>query len=160
MNWNKVTIVFLALRGLKKYILHILLALTIITGGWGAYYYDQYRLINSQYKLLKENPQKITEKESKNLIAAIGNLIVLPTGEEPTIATVADLSKLKNQPFFAKATKGDKVLIYNNAKRAILYNPASNKIIEVAPLNTGSASQTGVQVYPEVLSPTVLHFPE
>ena len=31
--------------------------------------------------------------------------------------------------------KGDKVLIYSNAKKAYLYDPVSDKIINIAPLN-------------------------
>lgn len=49
-----------------------------------------------------------------------------------------DPEKLRDQPFFANAQRGDKVLIYANAKKAILYNPPSNKIIEVAPVNIGN----------------------
>ena len=63
--------------------------------------------------------------------------MILPTGETPTIATVTDLAPLKNQPFFANARVGYKVIIYTNAKRAILYDPVSDKIVETAPLNLG-----------------------
>lgn len=50
--------------------------------------------------------------------------------ETPTIATVSDITKLQGQPFFAKAQNGDKVYVYSNAKKAILYRPSENKIIE------------------------------
>lgn len=73
------------------------------------------------------------EDEVKQLVEAVGNLIVLPKDEQPTVATVADLEKLKNQPFFAEAEIGDKVLIYPNAQKAILYRPNINKIISLAP---------------------------
>ena len=59
--------------------------------------------------------------------------------EVPTVATVSDVSKLKNQAFFANAKNGDKVLIYQNAKKAILYRPSSNKIVEFGPINLGAA---------------------
>ncbi len=86
---------------------------------------------------LRNNPQKITQEENSALIASIGKLILLPSGEQPTIATVTDPERLKEQAFFANAKKGDKVLIYTNARKAILYNPTSNKIIDIAPLNIG-----------------------
>ncbi len=59
----------------------------------------------------------------------------LPSGETPTVAAVSDVSKLQGQQFFVNAKNGDQVLIYSNAKKAILYRPSTNKIIEVGPVN-------------------------
>ena len=59
----------------------------------------------------------------------------LPSDELPTIATVSDPEALQNQSFFIDAKKGDKVLIYSNARKAILYDPIANKIITIAPVN-------------------------
>lgn len=61
----------------------------------------------------------------------------LPPDEKPTIATVSDLEKLKDQQFFANARIGNKVFIFTQAKKAILYDVENNRIIEVAPLNMG-----------------------
>ena len=59
----------------------------------------------------------------------------LPTDEEPTIATVSDLEKLKDQPFFKDAKEGDTVLIYDKAAKIILYDPVANKIVNAASNN-------------------------
>jgi len=93
---------------------------------------------------IKKNPSKVAQDETKATLDAVAKLIVLPEGEQPTLATVSDPEKLKDQPFFASAQKGDKVLIYTNAKKAILYNPTQNKIVEVAPINIGSSDQSQV----------------
>ncbi|HLL61090.1 MAG TPA: LytR C-terminal domain-containing protein, partial [Candidatus Nitrosocosmicus sp.] len=77
------------------------------------------------------------EKEVTGLIKKVNRLMQLPDKEKPTVATVSDIQKLKNQAFFANAKNGDKVLIYTQAKKAILYRPSINKIIEVAPINLG-----------------------
>src|SRR5205085_30650 len=58
-----------------------------------------------------------SQAEVKKLVAEVGKIIDLPTGEDPTLATVTDISKLAGQPFFQKAKNGDKVLIYANAKK-------------------------------------------
>lgn len=82
--------------------------------------------------------------EVQQLVDAVGKLMILPQDEQPTVATVTDLEKLKGQPFFAQAQVGDKVLIYTAAAKAILYRPSENKIIELAPLSVG-AGATGSQ---------------
>ena len=104
------------------------IALLIIVVGAGTYFYTK----------ANSDPQKIAKKELDKAIYDIGKLIVLPEGETPTLATVSDPEKLKDQPFFANAKKGYKVLIYTNAKKAIIYDPVANKIIDIAPINTES----------------------
>jgi|SRR3989338_1229129 len=111
----------------------VLVVALIATTSGGVYFYLQ----NVQ---LKKNPQAIAQQEVKSLIDKVSRLMVLPEGETPTIATVSEPEKLKDQPFFSKAQKGDKVLIYTNAKKAILYSPSTNKIVDVAPINIGNTS--------------------
>lgn len=69
-----------------------------------------------------------------DVIAEVSRLIVLPEGEEPTIATVTDPEKLRDQVFFANAKEGHKVLIYTKAQKAYLYDPVAKRLVEVAPL--------------------------
>lgn len=99
-----------------------------------------YMLYQNQQNQIKADPQKSAQDEVKKLVQEVGKLIELPTGEDPTVATVTDISKLKDQPFFQKAKNGDKVLIYTNARRAILYDPLVKRVIDVAPINIGTAS--------------------
>ena len=102
----------------------------------------QQQLAAAEQQLKSSEQTKTSAGDDQQLLAAVGQLIVLPTDEQPTIATVQDLSKLQGQPFFANAEIGDKVLIYSTAKKAILYRPSTNQIIELAPLNTDSGSST------------------
>lgn len=75
--------------------------------------------------------------EIAKLERELGKIILLPENEVPTLATVADPEQLKDQPFFADAKKGDKVLIYTTARKAILYDPKAKKIINVGPVAIG-----------------------
>lgn len=70
----------------------------------------------------------------------VATLINIPNGEQPTMADVTDASKLSSQPFFQNAENGDKVLVYELAKKVVLYRPDIKKIIEIAPLSEGSSS--------------------
>ncbi|MEK7646379.1 MAG: hypothetical protein AAB381_01655 [Patescibacteria group bacterium] len=81
------------------------------------------------------------QAEMEAIVAKVGKLIDLPTGENPTVATITDPEKLKDQPFFANAKSGHKVLIYPTARKAFLYDESRNKLIEVAPLILGNPDQ-------------------
>jgi hypothetical protein len=90
------------------------------------------------YSKLKQKDKPVDPAvELQEVINNVSKILVLPTNETPTMATVSDPEKLKDQPFFANAKAGDKVLIYTNAQKAILYNPTSNRVVEVAPINAG-----------------------
>jgi hypothetical protein len=115
---------------IKKQFFLTLIFLLVVFAGASAYFYWQ-------AGELKANPQKSAQDEAQALIKKVSKLIILPEGETPTVATVSDPEKLKDQPFFAKAKVGDKVLIYPNSQKAILYDPANDIIVEVAPVNIG-----------------------
>lgn len=89
------------------------------------------------YKKSTNNPTQASQTEIKSLVQKVGKLAVIPTDETPTLATVSDPSALKGQAFFVDAIEGDKVLIYTNAKKAVLYRPSVNRVINIAPLNLG-----------------------
>jgi hypothetical protein len=109
----------------NKNITYILSALLVISLGTGIYF----------YKKANEDPQKIKEAEAQKAVTAVGKLIVLPADEIPDVATVTGPEKLRDSPFFANAEKGDMVLLYKNSRKAILYRPSINKIIEVSPVS-------------------------
>jgi hypothetical protein len=97
--------------------------------GIAIYFYLRYQ--QTQDQLTKSTQSN----EQAALLSDVGKLIVLPTGEQPSIATVSDISKLKGQAFFAHARNGDKALIYSKAQEAILYDPLANKIVAVGPIS-------------------------
>ncbi|OGE09991.1 hypothetical protein A3A60_03905 [Candidatus Curtissbacteria bacterium RIFCSPLOWO2_01_FULL_42_26] len=98
-----------------------------------------------ELKSFKTSPEQAASKEVDKLVSDVSKLMDLPSDEKPTIATVRDPQKVKDQPFFEKAQENDKVLIYNNAKLAILYRPQTNKILNVAPINIGASQNSATQ---------------
>ena len=120
--------------------------LLVFTSATTAYLFVQLRSVEN-------SPDAIAQAEAQAVMEQVGRLIVLPTDEMPTIATVSDPELLKDQPFFANAKSGDRVLLFAKAKKAILYDPAADKIIEVAPINIGESS--GAPIQPEVAGETV-----
>ena len=116
--------------GWSNIIIGVLVLLLICATAGAAYFYQKSQTI----------PQKEEVNELQHIIEMVGRHMVLPENETPTLATVSDPEKLKDQPFFARAQKGNKVLIYSRAQKAILYDPVLDKIIEVAPINTGGSN--------------------
>ena len=114
-------------------IFFVLVFLLLVTLGVAGYFgYNNWKLTHGE--------SATTQKEIDDLVTEVGMLILLPTDERPTVATVSNLEPLKDQAFFAHATVGDKVLIYANARKAILYDPRNKKIIEVAPISLGASA--------------------
>jgi hypothetical protein len=95
----------------------------------------------SQYQSIKKNPNQAAQAETEQLVAKVGKLIDLPKDETPTVATVLDKEKLAGQAFFANAENGDKILIYTKDKKAIVYRPSQNKLINVGPIAIDQKSQ-------------------
>jgi hypothetical protein len=114
------------------------------------YYYRQYRAAQLQIT----NPTEAGKEQAATTLVAVGKLMVLPTGETPTIALVQDITKLSGQPFYAKAKNGDTVLIYTTAKEAIIYRPSVNKIVEVAPVNIANTASASAQSVVDTPTPT------
>lgn len=98
------------------------------------FFYVQYQ--KAQHIITNsDNPAK---KEAEQIVAKVSRLMLVPKDEQPTIATVSDAKKLKDQQFFKNAKNGDKVLIYQKTKTAIIYDPKADKIITVGALNLSS----------------------
>ena len=121
-------------KSTKYLIISCVLLVLAIAAGFGTYFFYH------KYQDLKKNPDLVTKEETQVLTDKIGALMELPKDEAPTVATVMDKEKVKDQPFFTNSINGDKVLLYVTAKKAILYRPSTNKIVEVAPIFTDTAT--------------------
>jgi flagellar basal body-associated protein FliL len=124
--------------------LRILVLLVIFALFTAGYFYMQVRK-------LKQDPNVLAKQEVNDLVEKIGKFVILPTGEVPTLATVSDPEALKDQPFFTNAVKGDQVLIYSQAKKAILYSVEQNKIIDMTSLSIDNKNISA----PEISEPQI-----
>jgi len=128
-------------KKLQKKLVFVVLGLVIVVLlSTSVFFYYRYQATK---KLLRTPAQVIQEDKSK-LLKEVEALIELPKGEDPIVATVTDKRKVKDQPFFAKAENGDRVIIYPKAKKAVLYRPSTKKIIEFSPVNIGAAIQSSL----------------
>jgi len=111
---------------LRTIILVLLLLTTTTALGVLAY---QYRKITQ----VISNPSNLAQNEKKAILGKLDNLMILPE-EEPTMAKVEDKSKLNNDSFFGRADNGDFVIVFKSEKRAVLYRPSANKIVDITPI--------------------------
>lgn len=77
--------------------------------------------------------------ETEGIVSKVGKHVVLPD-ENPTLGTITDLDKIKGQNFFIHAKLDDRVLIFPQAQRAVLYRPDTDRVIEIASVTINIAS--------------------
>ncbi len=130
-------------RRLKPSVIVFSLLLCLFAGAAGYFYYKYKQAIRTVD----------TKEEIAQLVETIGAVMELPSDETPTLATVTDREKLTDQPFFRKSENGDKVLIYTNAGRAILYRPSLGKIVDVTAINVQEQSTAAPEENVAVESP-------
>lgn len=102
--------------------------------------------------------QRTQDNEIEALLKEVNEKILLPSDEKPTVATISDITKLENQPFFRGAKNGDKLIIFAGIRKAILYRPEIKKIIEVSTISDGEYNQAAEKISNQdpVVTPTPL----
>lgn len=122
---------------LNKVLLVVAVMVILALAGAAVYFFIQYQGI-------KKNPNQVAQAEVNRIVKLVGKLMALPGDESPTLATVQDKDKLKDQPFFANTKNGDVILIYTKAKKAIVYREKEDKIINVGPISIDQQNGTPV----------------
>jgi hypothetical protein len=97
----------------------------------------EYAELEEKYKGLKAaSPQGVSGlNDAERILKEVSMLAELPQGEIPTLLPISDKDKetIKTIEFFKKAAIGDYVLVYKEAKFAVLYRPSTYKIINMGP---------------------------
>ncbi len=135
-----------ALSAQKKPILIFLGVILILAAAY--FSYTWFRTTQDPLSNADLSPQE----QLSILKGRVGKLLTLPSDEDPTLATVSDKTKLKDQPFFAQAENGDRVLIYTKNDKAILYRSSINKVINVASLNLKNEASPTASIQPPATS--------
>ena len=115
----------------------ILPILLILALGGFAWSYFSYTKAQKQLSALTDPNirNELNQEQTKALLAKIGQLLVLPQNEEPVVATIQDVEVLAStQDFYKDAENGQKLVVYSAARKAIIYDEAKNKLVNVGPL--------------------------
>lgn len=108
--------------------------LVVVLAALSIFLYAQYQ--TAQNKI--EDAKSGKSSQANDVIKSVSKIVIVPSDETPTVATVTNAEKINNQEFFASAKNGDKVLVYGKQKKAILYRPSTNQIVNI---NTVTAIQ-------------------
>ena len=133
-----------------KIILPALFLIVMFSGIIGGGFY----VMNGKPNVLGMNKDKDeTTDEIAKLVKEVGGIMLLPA-ETPLVATVNDQTQTNGQKFFSNAQKGDKVLVFQGEKKAILYRPSEKRIIEVGYVKDESVQQDDGQASSPTPEPT------
>lgn len=117
-------------KRLKFLIVLVLLALI----GGGTYAYFKYHS--------KASVEKRAQAETVRLVKEVRKVMILPETDVPAVFDIQDPVLLTSQQaFFAGAEKGDKLLVYPQLGKAIIYSPSRHVIVNVGPVTFDQAKQ-------------------
>ena len=129
------------------WIITIVIALAGISTA--VFLYMENQRIKTDPSVLTEATKKAADEEARSLKAKVAKLMQLPSDEDPVVATVSDKEKLKDQPFFKEAENGDRILIFTEAKKAVIYREKDNRLINVGPIavtSDGTSAKVAVSM--------------
>jgi hypothetical protein len=108
---------------LGKYQLVVLVITLLATGAAGV------------VMLMSHKPAPTSgEVAAKDIAAKVSKHYLLPKDELPALATVTNKDKLTTE-LFKQSENGDKILIYQKNKLAIIYRPGKDRIVAVGPVS-------------------------
>lgn len=108
----------------KKKVVPLIMLVVIIGSAYGVY-----------EKFFNLSDEERAQKELAAAVAAVGQLMMLPEGDEPVLAIVTDAEALiAQQLFFSGAINGDQLLLFPRSLKAVIYSPSRDKIINAGPI--------------------------
>lgn len=116
----------------------------LIALGASFFFYVQWQLAQDKIETVpSEQVKDVTPEEIDEIVKALEKIVLLPTGETPKLSTITNKDELTdNQEFFKDVENGDKIIVYQQAKKAFLYRPSTKKIINLSPIDiTGGEDQ-------------------
>lgn len=86
---------------------------------------------------------ELQAKEAQSVLKKVALLMVLPKDENPKVVIINNAAEIaKQQPFFEGTVNGDIFIGFLEAKKAIIYRPSKNLILNFGPIY-GDTEQGG-----------------
>ncbi len=102
---------------------------------------------------LRQASQRDGAEVAAEVLGKLRGHMVIPTTPEPTVATIVNIDQLREaNEFYSVADNGDHLII--TEKRAILYDPELDIILDVVPVSINQASEAPPAEQPAADEPT------
>ncbi|MEK7557125.1 MAG: hypothetical protein AAB538_04065 [Patescibacteria group bacterium] len=124
----------------------LLLVVVLIAIGLFIWAEQQRRTVSSKLEQteaeleeIRKSTQRGGEEVAKEVLTKVRSHMIVPEEPQPTVATIIDINRLKEaSEFYAVADNGDHLII--TEKRAILYDPDRDIILDVVPVRINKTS--------------------
>jgi len=84
---------------------------------------------------------KLTDDQVARIVSRVGQFMVLPQDEQPSVVIIRDAAGLaEKQPFYKGSKDGDILIVYPN--RAVIYDPKNDKLVNAGQLVRSDATPT------------------
>lgn len=120
----------------NKLVIGLVVIVLVGVGVWWAF---SAQSGNSLANLSANAGTKLTDSQVQQVVDNIGKFMVVPADEKPSVVVLRDVASLEaQQPFYHGAKDGDLLVLYSS--RAIIYDPAANKLVAVGPVQRNDAT--------------------
>lgn len=85
------------------------------------------------FQQLKINGTLSEEEAARGVQDKLAKIMILPE-EDALVSNIEDIDKIEEQPFFTRAENGDKVLIFVQAAKIVIYREGTNQVVNAGPL--------------------------
>lgn len=131
-------------------IIRLAFVLIVFVAIGAAFFVGQYTAQKAPQENISVTQPEITELEQNTqadiFLEKVDKLIMLPSGEAPSVAVIEDAASAKSaQPFLEDAQNGDVLIVYSQNQFALLYRPGDDKLVAVGPVlsDEQSVSENG-----------------
>jgi hypothetical protein len=138
------------MKGTYKFIIALAILAVVGAGGWWTW---QAQSQDTLAELVKNPGTKATDEQVRELVARLGEFMVVPDTEKPSVAVLQRVTELAAQQEFYKGAKdGDILVIFSN--RAIIYDALANRLVNVGPISRNEATPAPVASGSATLTPS------
>ncbi len=108
-----------------------ILIVVIVLLAFGGYIY----IIQKDTKETRGTTLGNNKEEAKQLAEIVSKFVLVDKNQVPDIVTISDAETMvKQQSVFKGVVNGDKILVYVQDKKAIVYSPSRDIIVNILPI--------------------------